>query len=174
METFLTFSINNFGNTITNLRFIDSDKHLTYLLDAIIKSLLNKDADINPVKNKFPSLFQYFGDKASKLLRKGVYPCDYMDKDWENKLKEKELPNIEYFHRSLTSTKGSIDDYNYAKEIYKLFGCKKIKDCNNLYVKTNVLLLADACASYRKNLHNSFGLDPLYCILLLVFLIEQC
>ena len=41
---------------------------------------------------------------------------------------------------------------------------KKIKDCNNLYVKTNVLLLADASASYRKNLHNSFGLDPLYCI----------
>ena len=94
METFLTFSINNFGNTITNLRFIDSDKHLTYPLHAIIKSLLNKDADINPVKNKFPSLFQYFGDKASKLLRKGVYPCDYMDKDWENNLKEKELHNI--------------------------------------------------------------------------------
>ena len=56
--------------------------------------MLNKDADINPVKNKFPSLFQYFGDKASKLLRKGVYPCDYMDKDWENNLKEKELHNI--------------------------------------------------------------------------------
>ena len=64
METFLTFSINNFGNAITNLRFIDSDKHSTFPLDTIIKSLLNKDADINSIKNKFPSLFQYFGDKA--------------------------------------------------------------------------------------------------------------
>ena len=94
METFLTFSINNFGNAITNLRFIDSDKHSTFPLDAIIKSLLNKDADINSIKNKFPSLFQYFGDKASKLLRKGVYPYDYMDEDWENISKEKELHNI--------------------------------------------------------------------------------
>ena len=44
----------------------------------------------------------------------------------------------------MCGTKFSIDDYKYAKEIYKLFGCKKIKDYNNLYVKTNVLLLADA------------------------------
>ena len=64
----------------------------------------------------------------------------------------------------MSSTKCSIVDYNYAKEVYKLFGCKKIKDYNNLYVKTDVLLLADAYASYRKNLHNSFGLDPLFCL----------
>ena len=87
-----------------------------------------------------------------------------MNEDWENKLKLKELPDIEYFHSSLSNTKCSNDDYNYAKEIYKLFGCKKIKDYNNLYVKTDVLLLADVYASYRKNSHNSFGLDPLYCI----------
>ena len=124
METFLTFSINNFVNIIANLRFIDSDKHLTYPLDAIIKSLLNKDADINSIKNKFPSLFQYFGDKALKLLRKRVYPYDYMDEEWENKLKEKELLGIEYFHSSLSNAKCSIDDYNYAKEIYEIFGCK--------------------------------------------------
>ena len=64
----------------------------------------------------------------------------------------------------MNNTKCSIDDYNYAKEVYKLFGCKKIKDYNNLYVKTDVLLLADAYASFRKNSHISFGLDPLYCI----------
>ena len=87
-----------------------------------------------------------------------------MDKDWENKLKEKELPNIEYFHSSFSNKECSIDDYNYAKEIYKLLGCKKIKDYNNLNVKANVLLLADAYASCRKNSHNSFGLHPLYCI----------
>ena len=164
METFLASSINNVGNTIINLRFIDSYKHLTSPLDAIVKILLNKDTDISSTKNNFPSLFQYFGNKTLKLLTKGVYPYDYMDEDWENKLKEKQLPDIEYFHSSLSNTKCSNDDYNYEKEIYKLFGCKKIKDYNNLYVKTDVLLLADVYASYRKNSHNSFGLDPLYCI----------
>ena len=87
-----------------------------------------------------------------------------MDENWENKSKEKKLPNIEYFHSSLSNTKFSIDDYNYAKEIYIFFGCKKIKDYNNLFVKTDVLLLADAYAIYRKNSHDSFGLDSLYCI----------
>ena len=88
-------------------------------LDGIIKSLLNKDTNINSMKNKFPSLFQYFGDKALKLLGKGVYPYDYMDQYWENKLKEKnyQILNIEYFHSSLSNTKCSIDDYNYAKEV---------------------------------------------------------
>ena len=151
METFLTRSINNVGNTTINWRFIVWYKHLTSPLDAIVKSLLNKDTDISSIKNKFPSLFQYFGDETLKLLRKGIYPYDYMDEDWENKLKEKELPDIEYFHSSLSNTKCSTDDYKYAKEIYKLFGCKKINNYNNLFVKTDVLLLADVYVSYRKN-----------------------
>ena len=47
-----------------------------------------------------------------KLLRKWVLPYDYIDEDWENKLKEKELPDIKYFHSSLN--KYSVNDYNYA------------------------------------------------------------
>ena len=91
METFLIFSINNFNNTIITLRFIDSYRHLSSSLDVLVKSVLNKETDINLIKNKFLSLFQYFDDKALKLLRKGVYPYDYMDVNWKNKLKEKEL-----------------------------------------------------------------------------------
>ena len=91
METFLIFSINNFNNTIITLRFIDSYRHLSSSLDVLVKSVLSKETDINLIKNKFLSLFQYFDDKALKLLRKGVYPYDYMDVNWKNKLKEKEF-----------------------------------------------------------------------------------
>ena len=91
METFLTFSIHNFDNSIITLRYIDWYKHLSSSLDLLVKSLLNKETDIDLIKNKFLSLFQYFDDKALKLLRKGVYPYDYMDVNWKNKLKEKEL-----------------------------------------------------------------------------------
>ena len=91
METFLIFSINNFNNTIITLKFIDSYRHLSSSLDVLVKSVLSKETDINLIKNKFLSLFQYFDDKALKLLRKGVYPYDYMDVNWKNKLKEKEL-----------------------------------------------------------------------------------
>ena len=127
METFLTFSINIFDNTIITLRLIDSYKHLSSSLDAIVKSLLNKDTDINSIKNKFPFLFQYFDDKALKLLRKGAYPYDYMDENWKNKLKQKELPNIKYFHSILADTKCSSSDYSYAKETFNYFECKNAK-----------------------------------------------
>ena len=52
---------------------------------------LNKETDIDLIKNNFPSLFQYFDDKAPKLLRKGVFLYDYMDENWKNKLKKKRI-----------------------------------------------------------------------------------
>ena len=55
-----------------------------------------------------------------------------MDEDWENELKQKELPDIKYFHSNLNNTECSDDDYNYAKEIYKYFDCKDICDYNDL------------------------------------------
>ena len=33
-----------------------------------------------------------------------------------------------------------------------------------MYVKTDVLLLADVFISYRKKVYKIYGLDPLYCI----------
>ena len=97
METFLTFSITNFNNIGMNLGFIDSCKHLTSSLDGLVKSLLNIDINVQSTKSKFSSSFQNFKDDAMKLLRKGVYPYDYIDEDWENKLKEKELPILNIF-----------------------------------------------------------------------------
>ena len=41
-----------------------------------------------------------------------------MDEDWEIKLKEKQLPDIQYFESSLNNTKYSNDDYQYAKEFF--------------------------------------------------------
>ena len=69
----------------------------------------------------------------------------------ENKLKEKELLGIKYFHSSPNNTKCSVDDNNYAKELYKYFICEDICNYNDLYVKTDVFLLADVFAYYRKN-----------------------
>ena len=145
METFLTFSITSFNGAGINLRFIDSYKHLTYPLDSLVSYLLNLNQDTNmqSIKTTFSSLFQHFNDKAIKLLRKGVFPYDYIAEDWENKLKQKELPDINYFHSCLNNTKCSVDDCNHAREIYNYFGYEESTDYNNLYVKTDVLLLAD-------------------------------
>ena len=163
METFLTFSITNFNGKGINLRFIDSYKHLTYPLDNLVNYLFNKDTGI-PSITKFSSLFQHSKDDAEKLLRKEVFPYDYMDEDWENKLKDKKLPDIKYFHCSLNNTKCSTDDYEYAQKTYDDFKCKEISDYNDLYIKTDVLLLADVLTSCRKKMYKIYGLDLLYCI----------
>ena len=60
METFLSFSVTNFDITGINLTFIDSYKHLASSLD----SLLNKDTNIQSIKTKSSSIFQYFKDDA--------------------------------------------------------------------------------------------------------------
>ena len=87
-----------------------------------------------------------------------------MVEDWENKLKQKELPDIKYFHSSLNNTKSSTDDYSYVKEIYNYFDCEEISDYNNWYVKTEAFILADVFSAYRKKMHQIYGLQSLYCI----------
>ena len=66
-----------------------------------------------------------------------------MDEDCENKLKEKKLQDIKYFHSSLNNTECSDDDYNYAREIFNYFGCIEIT------VKADALLLADTFIAFR-------------------------
>ena len=43
----------------------------------------------NQLKRNFDHYFSIV-KIMQKKLRKGEFCCDYMDKDWENKLKEKE------------------------------------------------------------------------------------
>ena len=164
MQTFLTFSITYFNGSGINLRFIDSYKHLTYPFDSLVNYFFNNDANIQSIKNKLSSLFQHFKDDPIKLLRKGVFPYNYMDEDWANKLKEKNLPDIKYFHSSLKNTECSDDDYNYAREIFNYFVCKEITDYNDIYVQTHILLFADVFIAYRNKMYKIYGLDPLYCI----------
>ena len=66
METFLIFSITDFNNTCINLKFVDSYKHLTSSLDGLVNSLLNQDANMQSIKNKFLSFFQQCEDDAKK------------------------------------------------------------------------------------------------------------
>ena len=56
-----------------------------------------------------------------------------MDEAWENKPKQKELPDIKYLHSSLNNTKCSVDDYSYVKEIYNYFRFEEISDYNDVF-----------------------------------------
>ena len=70
---------------------------------------------INELIEKFPSIYQFCNGDLNKfvlLLRKGVYPYEYMD-SWE-KFDETTLPPKEAFYSNLNLEDISDEDYTHA------------------------------------------------------------
>ena len=68
---------------------------------------------------------------------------------WE-KINEKSLSKKEEFYGNITM-KDTIDaDYIYAKRVRKNFQIKNLAKCQNLYLKSDTLLLADVFQNVRK------------------------
>ena len=94
------------------------------------------------------------------LLQKGVYPYEYMDSF--DRFQETELPLIEKFHSSLTDESISQKDYQHAQKVWKAFSCETLGDYHDLYLKTDVTLLADVFQTFRRTCMNAYKLDPLH------------
>ena len=82
------------------------------------------------------------------LLRKGVYPYEYMD-EWD-KFNEKIIPNKESFYNSLTLENITGVDYIHANNVFKTFKLNNLGDYHDLYVQGDTLLLADVFENFRK------------------------
>ena len=67
----------------------------------------------------FPNTFKLCRGSVEKflfLLRKGVYPYEYMDN--MSKFNEKELPTIDNFYSKLSSSGISKENYAHAKKVW--------------------------------------------------------
>ena len=58
------------------------------------------------------------------LLRKGVYPYEYMD-SWK-KFNEKSLPPKKHFYSELILEDITDKDYSHAQKVWKLFETKSL------------------------------------------------
>ena len=92
------------------------------------------------------------------LLRKGVYPYEYMD-DWE-KFNETLLPEKVYFYSHLNMKDITDADYVHGKRICKDFEIKIFGEYYDLYVQGNTLLLVDVFENFRNMRIKIFELDP--------------
>ena len=79
-----------------------------------------------------------------------------------SRLGETSLPSKDRFFSSLTGEHISVDDYERAQNVWKAFGMKSMRDYHDLYLMTDVLLLADIMESFRKVCRTNYGLDPLW------------
>ena len=160
-ETYISFTKTIIVDTYENkekkkitvkrgIRFIDSLKFMSSGLATLAKNL-EKEKCVN--LSKF-----YKGERLDLLLRKGVYPYDYMD--GLDKLKETKLPPIEEFYSKLYKEDISEGDYEHAKNVWKTFRMKTMRRYHNLYLKTDVLLLSDIFENFRDVCLENYGLDP--------------
>ena len=97
-------------------------------------------------------------NKFILLLRKGVYPYEYMD-DWK-KLNETSLREKEDFYSHVNMEDITDADYTHAKRVFKDFEIKKIGKYHDLYIKSDTLLVDDVFNNFRNMCLEISGLDP--------------
>ena len=92
------------------------------------------------------------------LLRKGVYPYEYMD-SWE-RFDGTSLPDKEAFYSSLNTEDITDVDYRHAKRVFKNLNNKNLGDYHDLYVQSDTLLFKDVFENFRNKFIEIYELDP--------------
>ena len=145
--------INKKGKTINinkEIRFIDSFKFMPSGLDRLVSNL---------EKDDFKNLSDHFeGEQLELMQRKGVYPYDYVNS--LARLSETSLPQQEDFFNKLNDTDISDEDYEHAQRVWKAFNIKTMREYHDLYLKSDVLLLADVFETFRDVCLKNYQLDP--------------
>ena len=136
-------------------------------LDKLVSNLKEKDKkEKKTLQETFPNTYAYFkkswnhvdDDGFWILSRKGVYPYEYMNSF--DKFEEKQLPDIEKFYSSLTDENISDDDYKFAQDILTKFKLKNLGGYHDIYLETDVMLLADVFETFRRSIMKKYKLDP--------------
>ena len=130
------------------IRFLDSFKFMASSLEKLANNLDN-----------FPNLQRCFeGEQFELVKRKGVYPYDYMSSF--ERLSETRLPPIECWYSRLNDNNISQEDFSHANRVWDTFQMKTMRDYHDLYLQTDVLLLADVFERFRDICLRHYELDP--------------
>ena len=92
------------------------------------------------------------------LTRKGIYPYEYMSS--LDKFEESQLPPIKAFYSNLNMSNISEDDYQLVQRVWKEFKIHNLGDYHNLYLRTDIILLANIFEAFRDTFLEHYSLDP--------------
>ena len=87
---------------------------------------------------RFANIYEFCNEGTNKfilLLRKGVYPFEYMD-SWE-RFDETSIPNKEAFYSKLNMDNFTDVDHRHAKRVFKSLNNKNLGDYHDLYVQSD-------------------------------------
>lgn len=152
MNCIATSSEKYISVTLESLRFLDSLQFLNTSLDNLVSNLSAEGSD------NFKILRQCMGDDhLNLLLRKGVFPYSWLTD--KSKLNETHLPSADAFFNDLTDTPISTNDYKHAQNIWSSYNMSSMQEYHDLYLKTDVLLLADVFESFRNTSLKYYEID---------------
>ena len=143
MEKYMAFMLGN------HLTFIDSFQFMSSSLDKLVSNL---------PKEALKYTSQTFkNEKLDLMSKKGVYPYDFMDSF--EKFNEK-LPSKEDFYSILNDEHITDKDYQHAQTVWDAFSLENMGEYHDLYLKSDILLLADVFENFRKTCLQYYKLDP--------------
>ena len=143
LEKYMAFMLGD------NFTFIDSFQFMNSSLDKLVSNL-PKEA-LKYTSKKFE------GKKLKLMAQKGVYPYDCMDSF--EKFNKTELPMKEEFFSIMNNKHISDDDYKHARTVWNTFSLKTMGEYRDLYLKSDILLLADVFENFRKTCMLYYKLD---------------
>ena len=152
MSSLLSKLVDNLSEGLHNNKCLDCASCLDYIKtknEKLIPKRFNCKQYYEKGFNKelierFANTYEFCNKTLNKfilLLRKGVYPYEYMD-NWE-RLNKTSLPNKEYFYSNLNMENIDDIDYRHGNNVFKNFKLKNLGEYHDLYVQSDTLLLAD-------------------------------
>src|SRR6218665_3624575 len=82
--------------------------------------------------------------------------------DGPERMDESNLPPQDKFFSRLSDSNISDEDYKHAQTVWTKFAMRTMRDYHDLYLKSDVILLADVFEEFRKMCLNYYKLDPVY------------
>ena len=132
-------------------QFLDTFQFLPTSLDTLASILPNEEKHI--LRQNFPDPIDFH-----LLTKKGLYMYDWVDS--VEKYEYKELPPKEAFYSRLNESSISDENYAHCQKVWSHFRVKNIAEYTDLYMKCDILLLADVFIAFRNACIYYFKCDP--------------
>ena len=180
LDSLVKTLVDNSHKTLQNLKkeIVDNDEILN-----IIDEIIEEDKTIKDLKKDYPEeiknleedLLDYLGENDLKILKTGfpnkwkyltkkfAYPYEYFNsiEDYE-----KSVINLEKkdFFSKLKNKCTDDEEIERTMDNIKRFNIKNGEELTEIYLKSDVLLLACVFEKFINVSVNEFGINPLYCV----------
>ena len=145
----------------------NKEDYFSFSVDVAVDKYVDKEGNEEEklIEVRFIDSFKFMSDSriiqscnTIYLPEKGIYPNEYMS-SWDH-FEEMQLPPIEAFYSKLSMSSISSNDCQHAQRVWKEFRIHNLGDYHDLYLRTDVVLLANMYEAFRETCLEHYKLDP--------------